>query len=151
MRKSLILGAALAAIVGSASAQQDRELIERSANKNARPKWSTVAARNANWNPDHQVLFKGSIRAVQVSVPQADGRKYVHLLVKLVNGGTAMVELGPKEYVEAQGLDLRMKATIWIAGAKTYVNAGSMVVAQRVNYDGARPAFRLPDGSPLWR
>jgi hypothetical protein len=76
----------------------------------------------------------------------------VLLLVTLKDGGTAMVELGPKDYVDAQGLYLHTKESIWVAGCKSWVDEkDSIILAQRVNYRGSRPSFRKEDGTPFWK
>lgn len=139
--------------VAAMAQQQDRELIENAVYRHTAPKPGPVlGGRTLNWNPTHVVLFKGSIAGILESAPMADGKSWLSLLVKLKNGGTALVELGPKDYVDAQGLRLRMKAPLWVAGSKSWTEGGdSVILAQRLNFDGFRPAFRAPDGKPFWK
>lgn len=150
-RAGLSLALATAFVVG-AFAQQSRKIIEDSVYRHT----STAPTLNRGgnplgWNPGHLVLFKGTIRGIQESAPMHDGKSWVSLLVKLGNGGTALVELGPKEYVEAQSLRLRMKAPIWVSGSKSYSpNGDSVILAKRLNFDGHRPSFRRDDGRPFW-
>lgn len=136
----------------AADAQVGRKPLENAvypaSHVSARP---NMGGAPLSWNPGHMVLFKGTVRGIQHSAPMADGKSWVSLLVKLKNGGTAFVELGPRDYVEAQSLRLRVKAPIWVAGSKTFTDSGdSVILAQRVNFDGHRPSFRRPDGRPFW-
>lgn len=141
-----------AAISGAALAQQSRKIIEDAVYRHTAPAPGPSLGGNAlGWNPGHLVLFKGTIRGIQESAQMNDGKSWVSLLVKLSNGGTALVELGPKDYVEAQGLRFRMKSSLWISGSKTFTASGdSVILAKRLNYDGHRPSFRREDGRPFW-
>lgn len=139
------------ACFGTALAQKRVNLAEDAiSRRNASP---AVAAKapTLNWNPHNTVLFKGTIRGIHESAPLQDGKSWVSLLVKLSNGGTAYVELGPKDYVDAQSMRLRTKAKIWVAGSKVFApNGDSVILAQRVNFDEMRPSFRRPNGKPFW-
>ncbi len=150
-----ILAAGIAALAVGAAAQQDRALIERSIERahsntnNSRP--AVKPGQPTPWNDSLPVLFKGVITGRMASAPYTNGKSYFLLLVKLKNGGTAMVELGPTDYVEAQGLDFRMGQPIWIAGCKSWTDKNdSVILAERVNYEGFRPSFRRKDGTPFW-
>ena len=103
------------------------------------------------WNPHQTLLLKGTIKGIQQSARMADGKSWVSLLVKLSNGGTALVELGPQDYVDAQGLRFRMRSEVWVAGSKVFApNGDSVILAERLRYDEMRPSFRRPDGKPFW-
>lgn len=133
---------------------QSRDIIE---DANNRPNALASAANKASsakvaaWNPDAMVLFKGKIMGKQEGAPNADGRVYTTLLVKTKQGGVAMVELGPKKYVDAQSIRLTMGKEIWVSGSKSWVNGDSIILADRLNVDGFKPSFRKADGTPFWR
>lgn len=141
-----------AACFGMSTAQQSREIIENAVYRHTTPAaMPNHGGNGVGWNPGHLVLFKGTIRGIQQSAPMQDGKSWVSLLVRLSNGGTALVELGPKDYVDAQGLRFRMKSQVWVAGSKSYTTGGdSVILAKRLNYDGDRPSFRREDGRPFW-
>lgn len=147
-----ICGVASFAVLGQN--QQSQSLIEESIDRRAvaarREAEATMAGR-PEWNPGFNVLFKGKIVGQSTTAPQRDGKSYFTLLVKTSNGGVAMVELGPGDYVEAQGLRFQNGAEIWVSGSKTWSGDDSIILAQRINYGGFRPSFRKADGAPFWR
>lgn len=110
------------------------------------------AAKPGAWNDSQKVTFKGTISGIMTGAPYSDGKKYVTLLVKLADGISWMVELGPKDYVEAQALELKVKEQIWVAGCKCDPNdKDSLILAERVNFNGMRPSFRKANGTPFWK
>jgi hypothetical protein len=136
---------------GSALAQVQRAGLDETGHRYYTPPAAARRAPTLNWNSNQTVLFKGNIKGLVESAPLADGKSWTTLLVKLGNGGTAMVELGPRDYVNAQGLHFRMNAPVWVAGSKVYdQNGGSVILAQRLNFDESRPSFRRADGKPFW-
>lgn len=136
----------------AALAQQGKNLAEEAVIRHTTPPKVSNAGNRLMWNPGHVLLFKGRITGIQESAPMEDGRSWTSLLVKLSNGGTALVELGPKDYVDAQSMRLRLKASIWVAGSKAYTeNGDSVILAQRLNFDESRHAFRTEDGKPFWK
>lgn len=151
MYEFLMLAASLAT---GAMPQQDRKLVEDAMDLKYRNELATLRARSApvaEWNNGHKVLFKGKIVGKQVGAAQRDGKQYTTLLVRTKEGGTAMVELGPAKYVEAQGFRFDLGTELWVAGSKTWVNNDSLILAERLNVGGFRPAFRRSDGRPFWR
>ncbi len=133
---------------------QSQEIIEDAINRPhnlAKAANKAAAAKVAIWNPDAMVLFKGKILGKQEGAPYADGKMYTTLLVKTKEGGVAMVELGPKKYVDAQSIRLTMGKEIWVSGSKSWVNGDSIILADRLNVDGFKPSFRKADGTPFWR
>jgi hypothetical protein len=135
----------------AAMAQQGNTIAEDAVYRATSSPKTNMGGQPLAWNPGHVVLFKGLIKGIQESAPMADGKSWTSLLVKLPNGGTALVELGPKDYVDAQSMRLRMNAPIWVAGSKAYTdNLDSVILAQRLNFDTSRHAFRRADGQPFW-
>ena len=102
-----------------------------------------------NWNAGYQVLFKGKIVG-SMTAPNAYGETMQSIMVKTSNGGLAHVELGPQDYVESQGIEFSRGSSLWVAGSKTFDGSNWVVLAQRVNLGGFRPAFRKQDGTPFW-
>lgn len=144
-RVSLIVCAFAAVAAFSAPQSKDTHRKEP-----AGAKLVPLPPEDATWIPAARVLFKGKIIGMHTSTAHADGKSYFSLLVKTKDNGTAMVELGPEEYVKHQGLNIRMGAEIWVSGSKTWIGQDSIILAQRVNLDGLRPSFRTDDGKPFW-
>jgi hypothetical protein len=133
--------------------QQDRQLVEDAMLMRANREKAAAQPRHeayGQWNAGFKVLFKGQVFGTMVA-PDAQGVPQVTLMVKSSNGGLSEVLLGPKDYVDAQGLRFNLKAPIWVAGSKTWDGDSWVILAQRLNVDHFRPSFRRKDGTPYWQ
>ncbi|HVL37747.1 MAG TPA: hypothetical protein VM328_00020 [Fimbriimonadaceae bacterium] len=105
----------------------------------------------AKFDPQKMVTFSGRVIGIEVSAPANHPVPNVSLLVKLSNGGTALVELGPKPYLDHQRMAVRLKDTVKITGSKVFEKGGdSAILATEVNHNGFRVALRNADGKPFW-
>ncbi|MBN9501044.1 MAG: hypothetical protein BGO01_06905 [Armatimonadetes bacterium 55-13] len=106
--------------------------------------WYTHYQGSASWDPKSVVAFEGRL----IGVVQSP--KSVDLMVKLKNGGTAFVELGPKRYFDGQAVHLSAKDPVKVSGSKVMVNGESLILCQELRHKGSKIAFRTPDGRPFW-
>ena len=106
--------------------------------------WYTHYNGSANWNPKTVISFEGKVLGVIQSTRSVD------LMVKLKNGGTAFVELGPKEYFDGQAVRITPQDAVKVRGSKVMVNGESLVLCQELRHTGSRIAFRTQDGRPFW-
>jgi hypothetical protein len=141
-----------AALVASVFAQQDRKLAARAGVAPAVAGKKLAPGRTPAWSAEQMVSFKGEIRGIQQSAPLEDGKSWTSLLVKLPNGGTALVDLGPSDFVAAHKLNLKLRDTIQVTGAKVLApNGDSIVLAQKLEHKGSKPVLRNAEGKPFWR
>jgi len=111
----------------------------------ARPNgWYTHYQGSAAWDPETVISFQGHVKGMIQSA------KSVDLMVKLPNGGTAFVELGPKEYFDGQAVNITADDTVKVRGSKVMVNGESLVLCQELRHHGSNIAFRTLDGRPFW-
>lgn len=106
--------------------------------------WYVHYAGSASWNPQTVISFEGKVMG------KIESSRSVDLMVKLKNGGTAFVELGPKAYFDAQMIRLNPQDPVKIQGSKVMVNGESLILCQELRHQGDRAAFRNKDGRPFW-
>lgn len=106
--------------------------------------WYTHYAGSATWDPKSVVSFEGKLMGMVQSSRSVD------LMVKLKNGGTAFVELGPKGYFDGQAVHLQAQDSLKIRGSKVMVNGESLILCQELRHKGSKVAFRTMDGRPFW-
>lgn len=106
--------------------------------------WYTHYSGSAAWDAKSVISFDGKVIGIVQSA------KSVDLMVRLANGGTAFVELGPKEYFDGQALHLSPTDSVKIRGSKVMVNGESLVLCQEIRHRGSKIAFRTPEGKPFW-
>lgn len=125
--------------------QSVRDINADRAVEKARPTgWYTHYQGSAAWNPETVISFQGHVKGMIQSA------KSVDLMVKLQNGGTAFVELGPKEYFDGQGAYISPDDVVKVRGSKVMVNGESLVLCQELRHHGSKIAFRTLDGRPFW-
>ncbi len=106
--------------------------------------WYTHYAGSAAWDPKTVINFEGKLIGVVQSA------KSVDVMIKLRNGGTAFVELGPKAYFDGQAVRLTKQDQLKVRGSKVMVNGESLVLCQELRHNGSKIAFRTVDGRPFW-
>lgn len=106
--------------------------------------WYVHYQGSASWDPKTVISFEGRVSGVIQSENSVD------LMVKLKNGGTAFVELGPKEYFDAQALHVSTQDSVKVRGSKVMVNGESLVLCQELRQKGSKIAFRTNEGRPFW-
>ena len=106
--------------------------------------WYTHYAGSTSWDPKTVIKFEGKVMG------KIESAKSVDLMVKLKNGGTAFVELGPKAYFDAQMIRINPQDPVKVQGSKVMVNGESLILCQELRHQGDKVAFRTQDGRPFW-
>jgi hypothetical protein len=106
--------------------------------------WYTHYAGRAAWDAKSVIQFSGKV------IGLIESAKSVDLMVKVEGGGTAFVELGPKEYFDGQALHISSQDAVKISGSKVMVNGESLVLCQELRHKGSKIAFRTLTGKPFW-
>jgi len=106
--------------------------------------WYTHYAGSAAWDSKSLIQFNGKV------IGLIESTKSVDLMVKAQGGGTAFVELGPKEYFEGQALHISAQDPVKVSGSKVMVNGESLILCQELRHKGSKIAFRTQDGRPFW-
>ncbi len=125
---------------GSPKSSQVDSLVNKSKDNG----WYTHFAGSAAWDPKSVISFEGKLMGMVQSSRSVD------LMVKLKNGGTAFVELGPKQYFDGQALHLTPQDGLKIRGSKVNVNGETLILCQELRHKGSKIAFRTSDGRPFW-
>ena len=134
-----IFAATLLTQQGSGLSEADRAM------EKARPTgWYTHYQGSATWDSNTIISFQGHVQGMVQSM------KSVDLMVKLDNGGTAFVELGPKNYFDGQALHISPDDVVKVRGSKVMVNGESLILCQELRHKGSKVAFRTLDGRPFW-
>lgn len=134
-------------IAGSMLTQQSTArsvAVDRAVENSKGTGWYTHYAGSATWDSKTVISFEGKLMGMIQSA------KSVDLMIKLNNGGTAFVELGPKNYFDNQALRLYKQDNLKIRGSKVMVNGESLVLCQELRHNGSKIAFRTQDGRPFW-
>ncbi len=100
------------------------------------------------------VTFKGRVTGIQVDRPAGATDDEVTLLVRNHDGGgTAIVDLGPKWFVDNQIAKVRVRDTVQISGRKVMVSGHGVILASQVLLNGQGGdvlALRWPGGRAYW-
>jgi hypothetical protein len=100
------------------------------------------------------VTFVGRVTGIQVDRPAGAAEDDVTLLVRNRDGGgTAVVELGPKWFIDNQIAKVRVRDTVQISGRKVMVSGHGVIVASQVLLNGQGGdvlALRRPGGRAYW-
>ena len=112
--------------------------------------WGKPSIQSPTFDPGFKVGFKGKVVGVQIYPTANGGPEKVDALVKLKNGGTALVELGPKSFLDQHGIKIHVKDTIYVSGSKVFVNGLSVILPTNINHAGSKVAFRNAEGQPFW-
>lgn len=139
----MLLTTILATTVLSQQATRPSE-VDRAMDKARSTGWYTHYQGSAAWDSETVISFQGRVMGMIQSA------KSVDLMVKLQNGGTAFVELGPKEYFDGQSVHITPDDNVKVRGSKVMVNGESLVLCQELRHHGSKIAFRTLDGRPFW-
>ena len=112
--------------------------------------WGKPTFQTPTFDPGFKVTFKGKVVGLQTYATEEGGPEKVDALIKLKNGGTALVELGPKSFLDQHGIKIHIKDLITVAGSKVFVNGLSLILPSKISHQGAKVAFRNAQGQPFW-
>lgn len=105
---------------------------------------------NRLYNSRNIVTFEGRVTGLQVGSPMSNVGETVSLLVKASNGGTALVDLGPRWFVDNQVAKVKVGDRVRVTGSKVLVNGRGLILASNVVRNGLVLGLRRPNGSPYW-
>jgi hypothetical protein len=140
----MLLTATIAGALLTQQVSPRHDSVDSAVSKSKGTGWYTHYAGSATWDPKTVISFEGKVLGVIQS------NRSVDLMVKLKNGGTAFVELGPKPYFDGQALRISSQDMVKVRGSKVMVNGESLVLCQELRHSGSRIAFRTQDGRPFW-
>lgn len=112
--------------------------------------WQEGSTLNGSFDPSRVFVFTGRVIGIDVSAPRPDVAPGVAVLIRLGDGRSALVELGPQAYLQEQGLMPRMGDEIDFAGAKLWDGHGSSYLASRMRRGKSEARLRTVEGRPLW-
>ncbi len=142
--KSLVIGGLALASLSQAFA---REAPQATGNVLG---WGKPSLQGATFDPNFKVGFKGKVVGVEIYPIEKGGPLKVDALVKLKNGGTALVDLGPKAWLDQHHIKIRVKDTLYVAGSKVFINGLSVILPSKINRGGVKVALRNSSGQPAW-
>ena len=100
------------------------------------------------------LTFQGRVTGLQVDRPASGAEPEVTLLVKNRDGGgTAVVNLGPKWFIDNQTAKVRVGDTVQVSGRKILVDGRGIILASQVVLHGQGGdvlALRRPGGRAYW-
>ena len=111
--------------------------------------WQEGSPLNAYFDPDRVYVFTARVIGVEVSVPRPKVSAGVTLLVRLGDGKSAVVDLGPQTYLEERGIRPRIGEIFEFAGSCVFENGSYGYVASRMARGNLRVTLRTPVGKPL--
>ena len=101
-----------------------------------------------------KITFSGKVTGIEVVRPNSGKESEVTLLVKNSNGGgTSIVDLGPRWFVDHQEARIHLKDKVQVTGSKAIVDGHGIVLASliRVNGQGGPVVtLRRPNGRAYW-
>jgi len=105
---------------------------------------------NKLYSPSTVITFTGKVTGVQVMQPMSGMDDGALVLVKLANGGTSLVDLGPAWYVNNQPITINVGDRITVTGSKVIVDKRGTVLARKVQKGNDVLLLRDTAGDPLW-
>lgn len=112
--------------------------------------WQEGSTLNGAFDPSRVFVFTGRVIGIDVSAPRREVAPGVAVLVRLGDGRSALVELGPQAYLVERGLMPHMGDEIDFAGAKQWDGHGSTYLASRMRRGKIEARLRTVEGRPLW-
>lgn len=112
--------------------------------------WQEGSALNGAFDPSRVFVFTGRVIGVDVSAPRREVEPGVAVLIRMGNGRSALVELGPLAFLRERGLMPRMGDEIDFAGSKLLAEQGSSYLASRMRRGTSEARLRTVEGRPLW-
>lgn len=103
------------------------------------------------YNPKTVVTFTGRVTGLSISPPTRGMDPAATLIVKAINGGEILVDLGPAWYINHQSTNVQLKDSVNVTGSKIMIKGKGTVLASRVvvNEDQAM-VLRDAAGFPVW-
>lgn len=112
--------------------------------------WGLGSPYNRRYDAGTEVTFKGRVAGVHRMKPRAGMAPGVMVLVTTLNGGTALVELGPAWYVDNQPFKIALKDRVSVTGSKVYENGKSSIISRKIVLNNRVAYLRGLDGFPMW-
>lgn len=116
----------------------------------AYPGWHEGSTLNGPFDPNRVFVFSGKVIGVDVSAPRSEVAPGVAILIRLGDGRSALVELGPLAYLEQRGARPRMGEVLDFAGSKVFDGYGTTYLASRIKRGRVETTLRSVEGRPLW-
>lgn len=113
--------------------------------------WGAGSAYNRLFNPAKIQTIKGTIENVSTFTPQRGAPEGLLLTVKMDNGQTATVHVGPQQYVQQKGFTLKKGDQVTVTGSETTHNGQTVVIATQLQSNGKTLQLRTNTGQPLWQ
>jgi sporulation protein YlmC with PRC-barrel domain len=102
------------------------------------------------YNPDTVQTIHGTITSVGTHKIPDTATEGVYLHVKTDAGRTVRVYVGPRSYVDGQGVSFHKGEVVTITGSVAKSGQHEAVLASRIQMANRTLDLRNPDGKPLW-
>jgi len=112
--------------------------------------WHEGSALNGPFDPNRVFVFSGKVIGVDVSSPRIEVAPGVAVLIRLGDGRSALVELGPLAFLELKSARPRIGEVLDFAGSKVFDGLGTTYLASRVKHGRTETVLRTVEGRPMW-
>lgn len=123
--------------------------------------WGIVAAQTGTsnggrksrydqtYNTQTYTKINGQVMSIEKVVSQKGASAGIHMTVK-TKTGTYTVHLGPKWYLDKQGVPINTGDQVEVGGSKVTIDSKPVIIAKEVIKEGHTLKLRDEDGKPLW-
>jgi sporulation protein YlmC with PRC-barrel domain len=107
---------------------------------------------NKKFNASAVQTIDGTISSVSTFRPSANATEGTQLTIKGDDGKTYTCHLGPKSFVDQQGLKLDAGTPVKVTGAKANIDGRDVIIARQVHLKSDNRVLQLRDaqGNPSW-
>ncbi len=112
--------------------------------------WKPDSDYNKKFDASKITTVSGTIQSAGTFSPAANAIPGVRLQIKSDDGKTHTVQLGPRPYVDQQGIDMRNGDQATVTGAQADFNGRSVIIASKIESGGKTIELRDAQGKPKW-
>lgn len=101
------------------------------------------------YDPCSVTTIEGRILSSQEFTFITQPHSNIQLLI-LTKKGTVIAEIGPKWFLESEGIDLSARLNIEVKGSFQEVNGRLLIIAKTIKMNEREVQLRNEEGQPLW-
>lgn len=112
--------------------------------------WKPDSDYNKKFDASKITTVSGTIQSAGTFSPAANAIPGVRLQIKSDDGKTHTIQLGPRPYVDQQGIDMRNGDQATVTGSQVDFNGRNVIIASKIQSGGKSIDLRDDQGKPKW-
>jgi len=112
--------------------------------------WSAQGRYQLNFNPRRIARLQGTVVTVGSFRPAPGAAPGVILKVRTRDDDTLIVHVGPRDYIQQQGVTFGAGRQVEVTGSRAIFDGDEIIMATEIRTDDQTLRLRSGDGQPLW-